>query len=318
MKVSVDLIDSNPYRRLKTYPINREKVESLKTSIEQTGFWDNILLRKSDGRYQLAYGHHRLIAIKELGMETVDVPVRPLDDATMLRIMANENMAEWSANPAVMTETVLAARDFLDMELKQIHTWEQFRSYKNKGSNFPGIVVEPEFRTIKSRGAGGETIMAFLGGNWKLWMVQEALATIASIEEKKVDKKAVESFASMSTASEFRRAVEEHEVPLKDQRAIAIEVKEAGADTAKAVRTAVAQAVAQRTGNLIKANFKTEVLPTLDEHLEKAIGHIIQVNSILEELFDNPALVSSDRMKYFLDLVIKTGKTIAKKMEGIK
>lgn len=317
MKVSVDLIDSNPYRRLKTYPINREKVESLKTSIEQTGFWDNILLRKSDGRYQLAYGHHRLIAIKELGMETIDVPVRPLDDATMLRIMANENMAEWSASPAVMTETVLSARDFIDDVFSQVDTWEQFRGDKNISPNFPGM-TEPVYRAIKSQGAGREAIMSFLGGNWKKWMVQEALATITAIEGKTLDKKAVESLPSMRAAKEFRHAVEEHEIPLKDQREIAKELVESGTASERGTRDAVAQAVAQRTGKLFESKFKPEVIPTLDEHLESAIKHIIQVNSVLESLFDNPSQVSSDRMKFFLDLVKKTNQTIAKRLKEMQ
>jgi hypothetical protein len=240
---------------------------------------------------------------------------RPLDDATMLRIMANENMTEWASNPAVMTETVLAARDFIDDELSKCKTWDDFRANK---SISPIIETEPEYRSIKGQGAGQKTILSFLGGNWKQWMVQEALATISAIEDKRLDKKAVESLKSMHAARAFRIAVDEHEIPIKEQREISLELQASGTDTERGTREAVAQSVAKRTGKLVMANFKPEVLPTLDEHLEKAIGHIIQVNSILEELFDNPALVSSDRMKYFLDLVIKTGKTIAKKMEGIK
>ena len=37
-----------------------EKIESLAKSINQTGFWDNILARKKNGKIQIAYGHHRL------------------------------------------------------------------------------------------------------------------------------------------------------------------------------------------------------------------------------------------------------------------
>ena len=124
MNVDVEKIDTNPYRNIGKYPINREKVEALKTSIGQTGFWDNILIRPNGNRFQLAYGHHRLVAIKELGIENVDVPVRDLDDATMLRIMANENMDEWRASPAVINETVFAAKKFIDSELAKYETRE--------------------------------------------------------------------------------------------------------------------------------------------------------------------------------------------------
>lgn len=134
------------------YPINRFKVEKLKKSIDQTGFWDNILARPKpghtffvsediyvDGEFggnwderecvlvgpecedsdptndeliylydrnqmrhvayyppivELAYGHHRLIALQELGIEAVDIPVKELDDAIMLQVMVNENTTD--------------------------------------------------------------------------------------------------------------------------------------------------------------------------------------------------------------------------------
>jgi len=101
----------------------------------------------------------------------------------MLRIMANENMAEWSANPAVMTETVLAARDFIDGELAKYEAWEDAIK---KSNIFIGLFTGQKdrdgkeknpkalFGQAKGKGAGRETILAFLGGNWKDWMVQEA------------------------------------------------------------------------------------------------------------------------------------------------
>ena len=131
-------------------PIDRAKVEALKTSIKDTGFWDNILVRKKNGKYQIAYGHPRLLAIRELGIEKIEAPVRDLEDAAMLRIMAEENI-EWSTSPAVINETVLAVKMFLDGELAKYETWEEFRSNK---SIRPIIKAEPEFRNIKSKGVG--------------------------------------------------------------------------------------------------------------------------------------------------------------------
>jgi len=46
MKIQVNKIKPNPYRRMESYPIDKEKVESLKTSIKETSFWDNILVRE--------------------------------------------------------------------------------------------------------------------------------------------------------------------------------------------------------------------------------------------------------------------------------
>ncbi len=74
----------------------------LKASIRTTGFWDNLLVRKAGTAFEVAYGHHRLEALRELVKESLideefelELPVRNLDDATMIRIMASENVEEY-------------------------------------------------------------------------------------------------------------------------------------------------------------------------------------------------------------------------------
>ena len=63
--------------------------------------------RKMSGKVEIAYGHHRMVALQELGIKEVDIPVKALDDATMIKIMANENMEDWETNTSVINETVL-------------------------------------------------------------------------------------------------------------------------------------------------------------------------------------------------------------------
>jgi len=41
------------------------------------------------------------------------------------------------------------------------------------------------FESTKARGVGQTTILKFLGGNWKQWVVQDALNTIKTVKEKK-------------------------------------------------------------------------------------------------------------------------------------
>ena len=129
MKIKVSDIDPNPFRDLVRNPIQRDKVESLKSSISDTGFWDNIVVRPkpaAKGKYELAYGHHRLTGVKELGIEFVDVPCRDIDDAAMLKMMAAENMSDWRVTPAVITEAVWAAKQFLDDIFDKCETIEDF------------------------------------------------------------------------------------------------------------------------------------------------------------------------------------------------
>src|SRR6266850_6598241 len=90
-------IKANPFRHIERYPIHREKVAQLRESIRQTDFWDNVVARVSDGKAEIAYGHHRLVALKEEygPSHKVDLIIRKLDDTTMIQIMAQENMQEW-------------------------------------------------------------------------------------------------------------------------------------------------------------------------------------------------------------------------------
>ena len=125
MKIKVSDLMPNPFRNIENYPIKREKVEALKTSINETSFWDNILARKSKGaKFEIAYGHHRLIALRELEIEQVDIPIRDIDDSIMLKMMADENLDVWQHTTAVINETVLAAKRFLDAELAKCDSWE--------------------------------------------------------------------------------------------------------------------------------------------------------------------------------------------------
>lgn len=127
MKISLRELKPNPFRDEGTYPILRRKVDALKASIRSTGFWDNVLVRKAENgaHYELAYGHHRLLALRELAREKLlepdfqlDVSLRKLDDAAMLRIMANENAEEYKATPEIIDDTVRVAREFLQRQTK--------------------------------------------------------------------------------------------------------------------------------------------------------------------------------------------------------
>jgi len=120
MKIKLGSVRANPFRNIEGYPLNFEKVESLKKSIHLTGFWDNLVGREKNGEVQIAYGHHRLDAARQvLGDDyEMDLNIRDLDDATMIQIMASENMAEWSSDIKVVDESVRVAREYLEKLFK--------------------------------------------------------------------------------------------------------------------------------------------------------------------------------------------------------
>ncbi len=103
-------IRPNPFRHIDRYPIRREKVAALRESLRTTGFWGNVVARVRDGIPEIAYGHHRLVALREEYAPdyTVDLLIRDLHDDAMLQIMARENMEEWGTSAAIEHETVRA------------------------------------------------------------------------------------------------------------------------------------------------------------------------------------------------------------------
>ena len=201
MKIRVEDVEANPFRNMDNYPINRDKVDHLKTSIKETSFWDNILARpkpNESGKYQLAYGHHRWIALRELEIEEIDIPVRDLDDVTMIKIMANENLTEWSSSTIVINETVLVAKQYLDEQLKGAEWTTLNEVIKSLFKDSRG------FKNAQAQGVGQTVIVRFLGRNWKQWMVQAALDTLSN---EHVDRRAVEKFDSLHAAEKFKQAV---------------------------------------------------------------------------------------------------------------
>jgi ParB-like nuclease domain len=213
MEVEIKQLLPNPYRNLPEYPIDREKVKGLVKSIKDTSFWDNLLARPSrngsSGNFEIAYGHHRLVALHELYGKTsshkVDIPVRELDDAFMLKIMANENAKDWSLNTSVVVETVKAARKFL-IE----HPEHRF------------VSKETEYHRESSE------LASFLGGVISEVTVRDALLVLDAIEDKKVSKAAIKAIPSPRKASTFVAAIRESAkpVPVQKQLEIAREIRE--------------------------------------------------------------------------------------------
>ncbi len=254
MLIKVKDLVPNPFRRMETYPIDREKVEGLKKSISETFFWGGIEARKRNGKYEIAFGHHRLVAIKELRLKTVDdIAVHDLTDAEMIRHMAEENLHTNKA-PGVINETVLAAKDFLDAELAKCETWA------TSDKSIKGLFdCQRAFETAKGMGVGRDTIQKFLGSNMKAWMVQNALMTLTAIEEGTIDRKAVESLPSLEHVAKFIPAARNRNIPKKKQRDIASQIVKKGIGI-RNVRSHVVSAVA--------------VVPDDFENIKKAVETI--------------------------------------------
>ena len=117
MKIKLKNIKKNPYRDLNKYPIDQEKVKKLEKSIEDTDFWDNLLARNINDNIELAYGHHRLEALKNIHGNDfeIDVTVKNINDETMFKIMVNENDS-WYDSVSNIDEAAEQAIKFLALK----------------------------------------------------------------------------------------------------------------------------------------------------------------------------------------------------------
>jgi hypothetical protein len=260
MKVQIKDLYPNPYRDMDNYPINRVKVDALKSSIKQTGFWDNIVARQKDGKIQIAYGHHRLTALREaLPWDTeVDIPIKDLPDSTMIQIMANENMQEYSTSPATIDETVKVAKKFLEEN--------------------PDVILDTSRKSGYSKEA--LKIAEFLG--WGEQQVYHSLQRLNLIESGTVSKTAINELPTDKAARSFAKAVTKWKLPVEEQERVVEQIKESknfGYD--------------QIEKKVSEARFKTAP-PKIDIEKKRREDNVIKFDNYVNDVYTKALVLSRD------------------------
>ncbi len=279
IEVNIDKIESNPFRNLKRLPLKPEKVQILKDSIDTTGFWENIVVRvhpSKPGFYQLAYGHHRLQAVKESGIKSATFIVSELSDELMVKIMANENMQEWSSSLNVIVETVIQTRDYLNDCIKR--------------GKVPNVkLLYPDINTLKrvtkqvkdKKGSVGlDAIHRFLGNGWSRATISRAMDVIKNVEQKKIAKGAVMKFQSPRLASDFVKKMIAEKVKPAEQvkRANKILDTQNGQPLAELLKPRVASNVKKNAP--VKAEPKKAV--TVEQELDNVTNSLIALNKLMQ------------------------------------
>lgn len=215
MKIKIKDLEANPFRDIKNYPMEEDRIQGLINSIKETGFWDNIPVRKVGAKYQIAYGHHRLEALRRLKIQEIEVPIKPIGDEDMIRIMANENDELWKLNVKVDDETVRVAKKFLEEHLE---ISKNYTSYPKKIKDVVPADPTPIGNTIISR---------FLGKNWYPQRVKRSLERLKLYDERKLSQEAINILPTDGAARSFVKAVKEIEPDLKSQEKVAKQIAEA-------------------------------------------------------------------------------------------
>ncbi|WP_328341710.1 ParB/RepB/Spo0J family partition protein [Micromonospora sp. NBC_00421] len=97
-EISVDAIVPNP--KQPRHVFDEEALEELKTSIQEVGFLQPIVVRQLDSeKYELVMGERRWRAAQAVGRETIPAIVRETKDDAMLRDALLENIHRANLNP---------------------------------------------------------------------------------------------------------------------------------------------------------------------------------------------------------------------------
>lgn len=329
MKVKLKNVNPNPYRDMGSYPILRTKVDQLKKSIASTSFWDNIVAREDGkGGIQIAYGHHRLTALRELydGEHELDFIVRDLDDGDMLKIMAHENLDEWATDSSIERETVRAvvkAYGSGSIALPKVTSKTSSNQLRYAPSFCFGI------NSISRSASGSEAdakpynadvIAAFLGGTLPMATVQYTLRALCLIEQGHLSEEQLKGLSSnqaREVVDEVTRSIKHAEEIRKEAErkakaaptpVIAKKTTQEAEKQARAVVKKTAQAVTdtfQKKGSANEAKAaarevrvsthpKDDALPEIDDAAKRIAS---QIQRLLDPEYD-PGKKLTEIIKY--------------------
>lgn len=156
MRLKLKELVANPFRNFDVDPLDNDNIAELTKSIKQDGFWGGVVVRKHDGEYQIACGHHRVAAAIKLGMDTEDLFVLPSqhsDAQTMVRIYARENATQRGNTSTAATGTVAAAIQCIAHDV-----------LSGTSGKFTGRSAETVRGQIESeKGLGRDVVLEFIG-----------------------------------------------------------------------------------------------------------------------------------------------------------
>ena len=93
-----------PIDQLRAHPNNsnvmpRRLLTKLVCQIKRTGRYPAVIVRPTDGGYQILDGHHRVLALRELDAQEVSCEVWEVDDREALMLLATLNRLQGDDDP---------------------------------------------------------------------------------------------------------------------------------------------------------------------------------------------------------------------------
>jgi hypothetical protein len=246
----------NPYRDFDLYPIEQGLVDILKASYSERDFGVIAVRPMPDGSFQQVFGHHRIEAMRQLGITEARFLVESVDDDQMVREMVAENAGQRGGSFESQVDSVAAIIRRLSFNLLICENTEQFNELcfaeaNDKVSN--GTFGKAKANLLKD-GSVGQPLISAYAHTLSKGVIDGALAYLKSTGittslinkvkaqvEELLAAKTREEKARVKAAAEAAKAAAEEEARAK----AAAEASRIAAERATAARRAAAEAKAK-------------------------------------------------------------------------
>lgn len=138
--ISVKELRTNPYQPRKTF--DADALEELKTSIEEYGIIQPLIVRQSIKGYEIVAGERRFRAAKLAGLKEVPAIVKDFDDHKMMEIALLENLQR---EDLTVIEEAIAYKSLLEeLKLTQDELSEKIGKSRSHISNTMRLLTLPD------------------------------------------------------------------------------------------------------------------------------------------------------------------------------
>lgn len=141
-KTDIELksIHSNPYQPRKVF--DEDKLTELAESISQVGVFTPILVRKAIQGYELVAGERRVLASRQVGLETIPAIIVDFNDDMMMEIGLLENIQREDLN--VIEEAMAYAKMIEHFDYTQVELAERVGKTREHIANITRLLRLPE------------------------------------------------------------------------------------------------------------------------------------------------------------------------------
>jgi len=221
--IPIEQLLPNPYRNLDEKYFKESVILELIKSMQDTGVWAGIIARPKGKKYEIAFGHHRLEAMKRLEIKEAPIDIQEnLSELFMLKMMIYENGSgdDEGRETKVIIDEIGKAKELLEEELAKCATWKDCAKLE-LSALFKG--GEKGFRAYigNKRKVGTELIVNFLGNAYLKNTQHYIFLTDTKNKTVEIDIKAAELFEKPGHARAFVKYVNDEKIEKEEQMPLA-------------------------------------------------------------------------------------------------